>query len=531
MINTKELINALDEIEATRGISKMSIIAALKEALEKAYCKQLGAGEDAHVRVDIEPVKGTIAMYQLKDVVAEVEDDFLQISLEDAQKINPALNIGDVYQIEAPTEELTKMAAITVKNILRQKLAEAEKAVLYENYKDKIGEMIVGVVEKVDERSTILNIGRMSVFLPNSQRIPGEVFKVGDRIKLYVGDVISTTKGAQISVSRTDAGFLRRIFEEEIHEIYDGTVVIKDIAREAGERSKVAVYSTDPNVDPAGACIGPNGTRIAKIVSQLGSSKEAERIDIITYNSIPGIYIMEALKPADVVGVILNEEKNTAIAVVNNNESSKAIGKKGINARLAVKLTKWNIEIKELDEAIGAGLKYMTADDLRRQDELRRYEAEIEKKEKARLAAMALEETKRAEVTVVVPVVEETVVKPIVAPVVEQPKPEIKVEPLPVKKTVIRTTKKLEELERELEKEKLREQNKPVAIKKKPYKKYEKKEEVPATKPAAAPSLTPTTYMDVYSEEELQQIEAEEKVEKEEDIVDFEEFEDYYEEE
>jgi len=398
MINNKELILALDEIEATRGITKQSIIAALKEAMEKAYCKQLGAIEDAQVRVDIDSLKGSIAMYQLKNVVAEVEDDFLEISLDEAQKVKPDIKIGDVFEIEAPTDDLTKMAAMTVKNILRQKLAEAEKSVLYEEYKNKIGEMITGVVEKVDERSTILNIGRTSVFLPNSHRIPGEVFKIGDRVKLYLVDVVSTPKGAQLAVSRSDSGFLRRIFEEEIHEIYDGTVIIKNIAREAGERSKVAVYSTDPNVDPAGACIGPNGTRIAKVVGQLGSSKEAERIDIITYNSIPGIFIMEALKPAEVVGVVLNEDKHAAIAVVANNESSKAIGKKGINARLAVKLTGWDIEIKELDEAITAGLKYMTADDLRRQDEIRRYEAEIEKKEKLRLAAIELEQQRSQEI-------------------------------------------------------------------------------------------------------------------------------------
>lgn len=529
MINAKEFVLALEEIEQQKGISKQSIIDALKEAMEKAYRKQLGASEDALVRVDIDGDKGTIAMYQLKNVVEDVVDDFLEISIEDVKRLGMSLQVGEVYQIEASVEDLSKLAAINVKNILRQKLAEAEKMALYEVYKDKIGEMIIGVVEKVDERSAIVNIGKTSVFLPGSHRIPGEVFKVGDRIKLYVIDVVSTPKGAQIAVSRTDAGFLRRLFEEEIHEIYEGTVIIKNIAREAGERSKVAVYSLDPNVDPAGACIGPNGTRIQKIVGQLGSSKEKEKIDIITYNSIPGIFVMEALKPAQVIGVIMDEAKHAAVAVVANNQSSLAIGKRGVNARLAVKLTGWDIDIKEQDEALSMGLKYMTADELRREDEIRRYEAEIARREAERQAAIdAIAPTPKDDIPTVAPTplkpVEEVhidvVVKP--TPVVEEKKPE----PKPERRTVVRTTKTLEDLERELEREKAREQAKAAAPKKKPYKKFEKRDEPVIEKPAA-PSLTPTTYMDIYSEAEIEELETEE-VEHEEEDIDFEEFEDYY---
>jgi N utilization substance protein A len=537
MINGKEFLLALDEIEQKKGISKESIIAALKEAMEKAYRKQLGANDDALVLVDIDTVKGGISMYQLKKVVEEVQDDFLEISLEDVKKLGQDLKLDDMFKIEASTDDLTKLAAINVKNILRQKLAEAEKSALFEIYKDKMGEMVMGVVEKVDERSAMVNIGRTSVFLPKSHCIPGENFHVGDRIKLYVIDVVLTSKGAQINVSRTDPGFLRRLFEEEIHEIYEGTVIIKNIAREAGERSKVAVYSIDPNVDPAGACIGPNGTRIQKIVSQLGSSKEKEKIDIITYNAIPGIFVMEALKPATVIGVVLDEDKHSAIAVIANGQSALAIGKRGVNARLAVKLTGWEITVKEQDEALAAGLRYATADDLRREDEIKRYEEDIKRREAERQALIdsipATPKEPVADITMsdvmsaaqaaseaAKPVIKpEPVVTPTPAPTPEAPKPE--------KKTVIRTTKTLEDLERELEREKERQQNKPAIPAKKKYYKRDKKDEVAPVEKPAAPTLTPTTYMDIYSEEEIAEFEKEEKESTEEE-VDFEEFEDYY---
>ncbi len=533
MINGKEFLLALDEIEQKKGISKESIIAALKEAMEKAYRKQLGANDDALVLVDIDTVKGGISMYQLKKVVEEVEDDFLEISLEEVKNMGMDLQLGDMFRIEASTDDLTKLAAINVKNILRQKLAEAEKSALYEIYKDKMNEMVMGVVEKVDERSAMVNIGRTSVFLPKSHCIPGENFHVGDRIKLYVIDVVLTSKGAQINVSRTDPGFLRRLFEEEIHEIYEGTVIIKNIAREAGERSKVAVYSIDPNVDPAGACIGPNGTRIQKIVSQLGSSKEKEKIDIITYNAIPGIFVMEALKPATVIGVVLDEDKHSAIAVIANGQSALAIGKRGVNARLAVKLTGWEITVKEQDEAMAAGLRYATAEDLRRDDEIKRYEEDIKRREAERQAIIdAIPATPKesvsditmsdvmsaaqAETEAAKPVVKP---EPVVAPTPVAPKPE--------KKTVIRTTKTLEDLERELEREKERQANKPAVPAKKKYYKRDKKDEVVPVEKPAAPTLTPTTYMDIYSEEEIAEFEKEDK-ETDEEEVDFEEFEDYY---
>ena len=285
-INATDFLAALEEIEASKGISKETILQFLEESLIKAYRKQLG-GDDADVRASIDPEKGTIELCQVKNVVKEVEDDFLEISVEDANALDPKkkYKAGDEFVIEAPIDELRKATAMSVKSMLKQKFAEAEKSILYETFKDKIGTIITGKVEKVDERGISVNIVKTSVYLPKKELIGDERFIVGETIKIYVDDVASGTKGAHIVVSRSKEGFLKCLCAEEIHEIYDGTIQIKGIAREAGERSKVAVYSPDPKIDPAGACIGPNGSRIQKIVSQLGNGGiNKEKIDIIGYS-------------------------------------------------------------------------------------------------------------------------------------------------------------------------------------------------------------------------------------------------------
>ncbi|MCX5775048.1 MAG: transcription termination factor NusA [Firmicutes bacterium] len=549
MINAKEFINALDELEATKGVSKDSILAALKEALEKAFRKQLGAAEDALVRVDIDPLKGTIEMYHMKNVVEEVQDDFLEISLEDAHKTDKKLKVGDIWQVAVPTDELTKLAALNVKSVLRQKISEAEKAALYEAFKDKIGEMVTGVVEKVDDKSTIVNIGRTSVYLPNSHKIPSEVFKPGDTIKLYVADVVSTTKGAQIAVSRTDPGFLKRLFEEEIHEIYDGTVVIKDIAREAGERSKIAVLSTDENVDASGACIGPNGSRIQKIVAQLGGAgKDKEKIDIIAYNPNIGVYIIEALKPATVLGVVLEEGKKSATAVVANGQLSLAIGKRGVNARLAVKLTGYNIDIKEQDEAMRLGLKPLNVEELRRDEAAKKHAAD----EQAYIDSIAptpkdiIPETPVAVVTAAQPLEAPKAAE--VATPAEKP---VEVAPAPVAKSVeqpkvethanVRTTKTLQDLEKQLEEEKVRAKRNAEREKLDPRKKFYKKSDetkferpVETKEPIKPLTLDESKFMKIYTPEELKALEDEEtnvNAKEKEDEVDYDAFDKYYEDE
>lgn len=554
MINTKELLLALDAIEQEKGISRASIIAALKEAMEKAYRKQLGSIDDALVRLDFNEVKGTMRLFQLKNVVENVEDDFLEISLDEAKAKNPALNIGDVFEIEANPEDFQKSAAITVKAILRQKIAEAEKSALYDVYKDKIGEMIVGQVEKVDDRTAIINIGRTSVFLPYNKRIPGETFKVGDRIKLYVSDVESTTKGAQIAVSRAHEGFLRRLFEEELPEIYDGTVIIKDIAREAGTRAKVAVYSLDPNIDAAGACIGQGGNRIQKIVAQLGNNKDKEKIDIIAYTDNLPLYIIESMKPAIITGIIFDKENRKATLVIPNESLGTAIGRRGVNPRLATKLTGFQIEIKDLESAQAEGLTFTPVEELRNQD--------YAKKQKESLGSASAntptvkrgtpsqhddsftmedvmgprvdntpldqaDQEDNQEVLAPLPVVSTPVVQEKVAPVA---KPLPPVEP---KITVVRTTKTLGELEKELEAEKLRKPKfeKFDPKKKKVFKKPEgKRDDGPVA--AASTNLDPSSFMKIYDDETEEAVIAPVvEAEVEEVDVDLEDFDEYYEEE
>ncbi len=535
MINAKEFIKALNELEAAKGISKESIIEALKEAMEKGFIKQLGIVsngdlEEAKVRVDIDAKKGTIEMCVLKTVVEEVEDDFLQISLEDANKDANIYKVGDIYEIPVSTDELTKLTAQNVKSVLRQKIAEAEKTAIYNAYIDKKGEMIRGVVEKVDERSSIVNIGRTSVYLPNSQKIPGETFRIGDQIRLYVVDVLSTTKGAQINVSRTDPGYLKRLFEEEITEIYDGVVLIKDIAREAGERSKIAVISLDPNIDPIGACIGQNGSRIQKICSSLGNVREKEKIDIISYTENAGLYIIEALKPANVVGICLDEDNKRAIAVVRNNELSLAIGKRGVNARLAVRLTGWTIDIKEQDDAMREGIKFITKEELIRQDELKKtilstpvYTEETLDEEEVN-EEYYTEETEEV-IEDNIPVAEEVIESDVKEEIAIEEEEEAIEE---IETTMVDTKVTLADLEKELENEKTRRDRQAqfIARRKKAYRTEEEETE----EEESVSTIDRSTYMSIYTDEELEEFEREEQLEDdyEEDEIDYDEFDSYY---
>ena len=559
MIDTKALIQAIDLIEQEKGISKEAIILALKEALEKAYRKQLGSIDDALVRADIDLKKGVIKLYQLKTVVENVEDDFLEISLEEVKALSLTLNVGDTYQIEASPEDFQKSAAMTVKAILRQKIAEAEKSALYEIYKDKIGEMIVGQVEKIDDRSAIVNIGRTSVYLPSSKRIPGESFKVGDRIKLYVVDVESTTKGAQIAVSRIHEGFLKRLFEEELPEIYEGTVIIKAIAREAGLRSKVAVYSLDPNVDAAGACIGQNGTRIQKIVGQLGNAKDKEKIDIIAYTDNLPLYLVESLKPAQVQGIIVDETNKKATMIIADDNLGTAIGRRGVNPRLATKLTGYTIEIKDLTSATAEGLTYLNVDQLKTQEELRKQREALPNPTQGVTSSVnttrvhdesfTMEDVMAPRQEEALPAAQDPVVadaatiissdiqpQPVTtSPNVEATQPVV-AKPQPVqeapKVTVVRTTKTLEELEKELEQQKAR-TPKPDRFdkKKKPFKRKERddKPQGPAIGGSSEP-LNPANFMKIYDDETPVTDEVIEN-EAEETESEIEDFDEYYEEE
>ncbi len=565
MFKSAELLKLIEVLELEKGISKEAIIDALKEALAKAYRKHLGSIDDALVRVDINPVTGVIEVFEQKKVVETVEDDFLEISRDEIKAKGLSLNIDDFYETEVDLESFTKGTAMIVKAVFRQKIAEAEKAALYELFKDKIGEMIVGQVEKVDDRSAIINIGRTDVYLPVSKRIPGETFKVGDRVKLYVVDVESTTKGAQIAVSRTHEGFLKRVFEEELPEVYEGTVIIKAIAREAGVRSKVAVYSNDPNVDPAGACIGQNGSRIQKIVAQLGNAKEKEKIDIIAYTDNLLLYLVESMKPAQITGIILDEVNHKAMMLIQTENLGPAIGRRGVNPRLASKLTGWQIDVKDFNEAVAEGLSYQLVDQLRQEAEDKRlrelqratlpagsapaqarnvvYSQQNEDFTMEDVLSPRHDEDRQEKLIADGEDVEETPSETVVnaaAKVVETQEvasPVEVVEPAPApvapKVTVVRTTKTLEELEAELEAEKARKPKFEKDFKKKPFKKRPKDNEKPIEDipSPTGDSLNPANYMKIYDDEEaIEEQEPVEEIETETEL-DFEDFDEYYDEE
>ena len=560
-INAVDFLAALEEIEASKGISKATILQMLEESLIKAYKKQLG-GDDADVRVNIDVDKGTIELYQAKEVVDEVEDDFLQISVADANALDASkkYKAGDEYNIYASIDELRKATAMSVKSMLKQKFAEAEKSILYETFKDKIGTLITGKVEKVDERGISVNIVKTSVYLPKKELIGDERFIVGETIKIYVDDVASGTKGAHIVVSRSKEGFLKCLFMEEIHDVYDGTVIIKGIAREAGERSKVAVYSNDPSVDPAGSCIGPNGGRIQKIVSQLGNGGiNKEKIDIIAYSDNTALFIMESLKPATALGIILDEENKAATVIVKDDTLSLAIGRRGVNVRLAVKLTGYNLDVKTETQAIEEGLEYTSYNEVQALEDAKKAElraaiaVQEEIKEQEVLRGLpegyvapqdrvyddesanegedeiteALEvEAERKEETAEVeeaPVVEET-------PVVEEA-PALKAEPVKEEKKVeehkeVKTTTSIEDLEKSLADESARKASKQN---KKSYKKNNKKAEEETTE-EDKPVISTSERMSIYTEEELRQFEEEEQAEEEYDDeeVDYDEYDEYY---
>ena len=555
-INAIDFLAALEEIEASKGISKATILQMLEESLIKAYRKQLG-GDDADVRVNIDVDRGIIEMYQVKQVVEEVEDDFLQISVQDANALDSSKKYkdGDEFFIYASIDELRKATAMSVKSMLKQKFAEAEKSILYETFKDKIGTIITGKVEKVDERGISVNIVKTSVYLPKKELIGDEKFIVGETIKIYVDNVASGTKGAHILVSRAKEGFLKCLFMEEIHEIYDGTIQIKGIAREAGERSKIAVYSQDPKIDPAGACIGPNGSRIQKIVSQLGNGGIGkEKIDIIAYSDNAALYIMEALKPAHALGIALNEEEKTATVVVKDDSLSLAIGRRGVNVRLAVKLTGFNIDVKTETQAIEEGFEYVSFEEIQAEEEKKKeaarilsaiettpvndilpgmpegyvapqdrvYEEETSSDDSDLEEALEMEaetkEEKKEEPTVpVTPVVEETPVA-----TAKEVKEEKKVE----EHKEVKTTTSIEELEKSLADESSRKANKPA---KKNFKKNNKKAEEEESE-EEKPVVQTGERMSIYTEEELRQIEEEEQQEEEYDDeeVDYDEYDEYY---
>lgn len=351
-MSTKKIIEALDILENERGIKKEIVIDSLKEALEKSYKKNYLC-QEANVRVEINPKNFKISLFEIREVVDDVNDEDLEMSLEEAREINPNINLGDNIETMVSPEVFGRLAASQTKQILRQKIREAEKEALYKAYEDKKDEIITGIVDRVEPRFAIINIGKTGAFLPLTHQIPNEKLREGQNIKVYVTGVENDPKGTHVNVSRTVPQLVKRLFELEVPEIMEGTVEIKSVSREAGERTKIAVYAKNSDIDAIGACVGQKGNRVRNIVEELSG----EMIDIVQYSTDPKVFISNALSPAVVLNVIVDEQNNSALAIVPDNQLSLAIGKRGQNARLAVRLTNWKIDIKSLSEAMSEGIE------------------------------------------------------------------------------------------------------------------------------------------------------------------------------
>lgn len=340
-IDNKELIIAMDELEKERGINKDYLIESLESALVMAYKRNFDSAENVKITMDKE--NGEMHVYAVKEVVEVVEDQKLQITLQDAKQINKQLEVGDHVDIEIVPKNFGRIAAGTAKQVIVQKIREAEREILYTEFNERKGEIVTGIVQKNDGSAVVLDLGKLEGIMPLKEQIPTEKYRVNDKIKAYVLDVEKGTKGnPHVMVSRSHPDFLRKLFEFEIPEIYEGLIEIKSIARDPGKRAKVAVYSTNENIDPVGSCVGQKGIRTQNIINELSG----EKMDVIEWNENPSIFIAAALLPAQVMAVDIKEEERFAQVIVPDDQLSLAIGKSGQNARLAAKLTNWKIDIK-----------------------------------------------------------------------------------------------------------------------------------------------------------------------------------------
>jgi N utilization substance protein A len=336
-----ELFDALDQLEKEKGISKDMLIDAIEAALITAYKKNFGSSQN--VKVIINRDNGSVKVYSRKEVVENVENDLFEISLEEAKKIDPNYEIADIIEEEVTPRNFGRIAAQTAKQVVVQRIREAERSVIFQEYANRESEIVTGIIQRISKGTVYINLGRIEALLLPNEQIQGEIYKQGSRIKTYIVEVKKTTKGPQIQVSRTHPGLVKRLFELEVPEIHDGIVEIKGISREAGSRTKIAVYSADINIDPVGACVGQRGVRVQNIVDEL----KGEKIDIIKWDKDPAIFISNSLSPSKVLKVEINDEnEKSALVVVPDYQLSLAIGKEGQNARLAAKLTGWKIDIK-----------------------------------------------------------------------------------------------------------------------------------------------------------------------------------------
>ncbi len=351
----KDFLDALTELEREKNISKEDIITAIEDAVELAYKKNYGNYPNVRVLVDRED--GEVLVLMSKEVVSEVEDDMMEVSLEEARSYDERYEVGDVIEYQVDPKDFGRIAAQTAKQVVVQRIREAERRNSYDEFVNKQGEIVTAKIERINNGTMFLSVGNSEGILPLSEQVKTESFNVGDRIKVYVIDVKKATKGPQIFLSRSHPGLVRRLFELEVPEIADGTVEIKGIAREAGSRTKIAVYSHDENVDPVGACVGNRGTRVQNIVDELFG----EKIDIIVWDEDPAVLISNVLKPAEVEGVYINyvsEKEKMATAVVPEQQLSLAIGREGQNVRLAARVSGWKIDIKSKSQLEDSGFDF-----------------------------------------------------------------------------------------------------------------------------------------------------------------------------
>lgn len=530
-MNVKELVNAITAIGSERNISKEIVMDALAEALAKAYRKQIEI-PDALVRVSINEESGEVSLFQQYAVVETVEDDELEISLEAAKEKDDSLEVGSFYEEEQQVDNLGRAAALLAKNVLKQKIREAEKTAIFEEYADKLDEMVIGQVESVEEKFIVVNLGKTLAMMPRGAQMSNERYVEGQKLRMVITEVNRETKGAQVLVSRADTKLVRRLFEREVPEIYEGIVEIKAIAREAGERTKIAVYSKDENIDPIGACIGPRGSRVQVVIEEL----HGEKIDIFQWSENVPELIKNALAPATILAVYPAEDKKGLVVVVDDNQLSLAIGKKGKNARLAVKLTGKKIDIKSKTDVEEAGIDWMALHDA--------YQAEIA--EKLNIEAIQVEQPAAVEEGEEEAFVEDVVIEEATPTIddeeeiVEAPKKkEVKEEkPKEVEKKIKREIKprtgyvsKFEKLADPAALEASRE----AAPVKKRYKDKDRDREEPKIDVVEILKHKDYDIKPEYTPEELEEIRAQQEAEQAsswiEDEIDFDQFDDYYEEE
>ncbi len=340
-IDNKELESALETLEKEKGIKKEYLIEQIEAALITAYKNNYKDSEN--VKVVVDRVTGETHIYSVKEIVEKVENPVTQITKAEAANINKQLEIGDTVDVEINPRNFGRIAAQTAKQVIIQKLREAEREIVFGEFNDRKGEIVSGLVQKADAGAVVLDLGKLEGIMPTKEQIPTEKYKVNDKVKGYVLDVVKGTKGApQVIVSRAAGEFVKKLFEFEIPEIYEGLIEVKSVSRDPGNRCKVAVHAQNENIDPVGSCVGQKGVRIQNIINELNG----EKIDVIEWNEDPAIFISSALLPAKVMAVDINEEEKSARVIVPDDQLSLAIGKAGQNARLAAKLTNWKIDIK-----------------------------------------------------------------------------------------------------------------------------------------------------------------------------------------